>query len=166
MKGRLSGKALIVIGAASGIGAATVRWLVREGARVCAADINLAGAQDVAAEALAQGNEAFAVPIDIANEASVNAAVADAVAQLGHLDGAHLNAANLRVIFSDSDALDVGLRPSIAPSASTFAVTCFAPVPSCRTCWRGAAVRSSTRLRPRHKRQSPCARPTPSRKAD
>ena len=106
MTERLKDKRIIVIGSATGIGAATVRRLVEEGARVCAADINLDGAEKLAAEL---GNGTFAVPVDIADEASVNAAIASAVEGLGGLDGAHVNAADLRVIFQDTDALDVDL---------------------------------------------------------
>jgi NAD(P)-dependent dehydrogenase (short-subunit alcohol dehydrogenase family) len=40
---RLQGRRIIVFGSAAGIGAATVKRLAQEGARVCAADINLAG---------------------------------------------------------------------------------------------------------------------------
>jgi len=106
VRDRLAGKRIIVFGSATGIGAATVRRLVEEGARVCAADINLAGATQVAAEA---GGETFAVYVDIADEASVNAAVETAVGRLGGLDGAHINAADLRVIMEDSDALALDL---------------------------------------------------------
>lgn len=62
MSNRLKDKAIIVIGSGSGIGAATVRRLAAEGARICAADINIAGAQSVAADVVAKGGEAFAVP--------------------------------------------------------------------------------------------------------
>lgn len=106
MTERLKDKRIIVIGSATGIGAATVRRLVEEGARVCAADINLDGAQKLATEL---GRGTFAVPVDIADEASVNAAIAKAVEGLGGLDGAHMNAADLRVIFQDTNALDVDL---------------------------------------------------------
>lgn len=106
MTERLKDKRIIVIGSATGIGAATVRRLVEEGARVCAADINLDGAQKLATEL---GRGTFAVPVDIADEASVNAAIAKAVEGLGGLDGAHVNAADLRVIFQDTNALDVDL---------------------------------------------------------
>ena len=60
---RLQDKAIIVIGSGSGIGAATVRRLAAEGARVCAADINEAGAKAVADEVVAMGGEAFAVSV-------------------------------------------------------------------------------------------------------
>ena len=109
MSNRLKDKAIIVIGSGSGIGAATVRRLAAEGARICAADINIAGAKSVVADVVAQGGEAFAVHIDLADEASVNAAIVEAVARLGGLDGAHVNAADLQTIMLDSDALSVDL---------------------------------------------------------
>jgi len=106
MRDRLDGKRIIVIGSATGIGAATVRRLVNEGAHVCAADINLDGATACATTA---GGNAFAVSLDIVDEASVNRGVAEAIERLGGLDGVHINAADLRVIFADSNALEVDL---------------------------------------------------------
>lgn len=106
MSERLQGKAVMIIGAGTGIGAATARRLVREGARVCLADINLPAAKALADEL---GESALAVAVDIADEASVNAAVAAGAAWLGGLDGVHVNAADLRVIFQDSDALSLDL---------------------------------------------------------
>ena len=108
---RLAGKAIIVFGSGTGIGAATVRRLVAEGARVCAADINIEAAQSVAAELTKHGGDAFALPFDIVDEHSVATVVTEAVRRLGRLDGAHINAADLRVIWQDSDALaeDLGI---------------------------------------------------------
>lgn len=106
MKERLKGRRIIVIGSATGIGAATVQRLVQEGARVCAADINLEGAEKVAEFA---GGETFAVHVDISDETSVRTAIDEAVDRLGGLDGAHVNAADLRIIMEDSDALDLDL---------------------------------------------------------
>ena len=109
MQQRLKDKAIIVIGSGTGIGAATVRRLALEGARVCAADINFAAAEAVAQDITQAGGDAFAVFIDITDEATVNAAINTAAERLGGLDGAHINAADLRVIFQDSDALTVDL---------------------------------------------------------
>jgi NAD(P)-dependent dehydrogenase (short-subunit alcohol dehydrogenase family) len=106
MNDRLKDRRIIIFGSATGIGAATVKRLAEEGARVCAADINLAGAE---AAAQAAGNGAFALHVDISDEQSVNAAVEAAVERLGGLDGAHINAADLRVIMEDSDALALDL---------------------------------------------------------
>jgi len=106
MKDRLNGRRIIVFGSATGIGAATVKRLAQEGARVCAADINLTGAESVAADA---GGDTFPTHVGISDEAAVKAAVDAAVERFGGLDGAHINAADLRVIMEDSDALTVDL---------------------------------------------------------
>ena len=66
-QGRLRDKAIIVIGAGTGIGAATARRLASEGARVCMADINIEAAAKVAAELSFQGHEVFAVAVDLAD---------------------------------------------------------------------------------------------------
>lgn len=109
MKDRLKHKAIIVIGAGSGIGAATVRRLASEGARVCVADINDSGAQSVAEDVVRAGGDAFPVRIDLADVKSVESAVETAVERLGGLDAAHINAADTRVILEDSNALKVDL---------------------------------------------------------
>ena len=106
MIARLKDSRVIVFGGGSGIGAATVKRLADEGARVCTTDINLANAEAVAADA---GASVFALYVDISDEASVRAAVTAAVERLGGLDGAFVNAADLRVIMEDSDALDLDL---------------------------------------------------------
>lgn len=109
MLGRMHDRALIVVGAGTGIGAATVERLCAEGARVCVADVNLGAAQGLAARMTAAGHEAHAIEVDITDEDAVNACFADAIAKLGRLDGAHINAADLRTIFADSDALSLDL---------------------------------------------------------
>lgn len=106
---RLKGRAIIVVGAGTGIGAATVERLCAEGARVCVADINLAAAEAVVERVTAAGHEAYAVAVDITDEASVNAAFAAAVERLGGLDGCHVNAADLRTIHQDSDVLSLDM---------------------------------------------------------
>ncbi|MBN7797581.1 SDR family NAD(P)-dependent oxidoreductase [Parahaliea mediterranea] len=102
---RLHNSAIIVVGAGTGIGAATARRLADEGARVCVADINVPAAQSVVKTLRTAGAEAIAVEVDIADEGSVDAMVAAAVTHFGGLDGAHINAADLKVIHEDSDAL-------------------------------------------------------------
>lgn len=109
MVGRLQDRAIIVVGAGTGIGAATVERLCSEGARVCVADMNLPAAQAVVRRMSDAGYEAHAIEVDIADEAAVDACFAQAVSRLGRLDGAHINAADLRTIFLDSDALSLDL---------------------------------------------------------
>jgi len=67
---RLDGKVALVTGGASGIGAATARELVRAGAEVLIADLNLAAAQALAAEL----GRAKAIAMDVTQAASVEAA--------------------------------------------------------------------------------------------
>jgi NAD(P)-dependent dehydrogenase (short-subunit alcohol dehydrogenase family) len=80
---RLKGKSAVVTGAASGIGLAVANRLASEGASVVIGDRNLAGVQ-VAAAAI--GQNASAVLLDVADEASCNAIVAQAVELHGGLD--------------------------------------------------------------------------------
>ncbi len=75
---------MLVTGGASGIGLATARRFVAEGARVALLDMNAAGL-DAAVREL--GDAAVAIPADVTDEASVKAAVASAVASLQGLDG-------------------------------------------------------------------------------
>lgn len=80
---RLQGKSAIITGAARGIGRAFAEAYVREGATVAIADINLAAAEATAA---AIGPQAYAVQLDVTDQASIDAAVAAAVARTGGVD--------------------------------------------------------------------------------
>lgn len=80
---QLRNRRAIVTGGASGIGAATVRAYVREGARVVALDVDEAGGTRVCAGA---GSGATFLPCDIADRTQLFAAVDRAVAHLGGLD--------------------------------------------------------------------------------
>jgi 2-hydroxycyclohexanecarboxyl-CoA dehydrogenase len=75
---RLEGKIALVTGGASGIGAATVRRLAAEGARVAVADL-----QEEAARAVAGEVDGTAVLMDVADTASVRGGVDRAVEALG-----------------------------------------------------------------------------------
>jgi meso-butanediol dehydrogenase/(S,S)-butanediol dehydrogenase/diacetyl reductase len=81
---RFKNNVAVVTGGASGIGAATVRLLVAEGAQVMIGDMDDAGASAVAAEL---GTDRVAYRhCDVANEAEVNALMSAAVEQFGRLD--------------------------------------------------------------------------------
>jgi NAD(P)-dependent dehydrogenase (short-subunit alcohol dehydrogenase family) len=88
--GRLAGKVVLVTGAASGIGRAMVVRFLAEGARVACAELDRA-ALDVAVAGLGDG--ALAVPCDVTDPASAQAAVRTAVAAFGRLDALVNNAA-------------------------------------------------------------------------
>ncbi len=79
---KIQGKSALVSGGASGLGAATVRLLVRCGARVMIADLN-----EQAGKALAQelGEAAGFVKMDVTNEKDVQNAVDETVKRNGGL---------------------------------------------------------------------------------
>lgn len=101
----LGEKAVLVCGGATGIGAATVRRLAREGARVGIGDLNFDGARALAEELSAEGANVCAWAYDQSDEESVNALVEAAAAEFSGLDGLFANVADLGVIFSDGDLL-------------------------------------------------------------
>jgi 2-hydroxycyclohexanecarboxyl-CoA dehydrogenase len=79
-------KTVIVTGGGGGIGGATCRRFAAEGAKVAVYDVNLEAAQAVAQGIVAAGGAATAFRCDITDRASVDAAVAATVAQLGPID--------------------------------------------------------------------------------
>ena len=80
---RLQGKTAIITGGARGIGAAIAEGYVREGARVCVADINLAEAEQTAR---ALGNGCFAFALDVTRMDQIRACVAEVEARFGGID--------------------------------------------------------------------------------
>lgn len=101
----LQGKTILVCGGATGIGAATVRRLCAEGARVGIGDFSIAVARGLAAELNAAGGDVVAWEYDQADEASINALAASALAHFGRLDGLFANVADLQTILLDGDIL-------------------------------------------------------------
>ncbi|KQX26038.1 MULTISPECIES: SDR family NAD(P)-dependent oxidoreductase [unclassified Sphingomonas] len=80
---RLKDKVAIVTGAASGIGRATALTFAREGARVVVADLNEDGASATAATI---GDAAFALRLDVADEAGWAEATRRTADRFGRLD--------------------------------------------------------------------------------
>jgi 3-oxoacyl-[acyl-carrier protein] reductase len=78
---RLAGKSAFITGGGSGIGAETARWFAREGARVAVADVNVAGAEAVAAEI-----DGLSVDLDVTDEPAVTTALGAAAEKFGSLD--------------------------------------------------------------------------------
>jgi NAD(P)-dependent dehydrogenase (short-subunit alcohol dehydrogenase family) len=93
--GKLDGKAAVITGGASGIGAATARLFAREGARVVIADV-----QDAAGEALAAELGAAAVyqHVDVSREDDVRGAVQRATSAFERLDCMFNNAGILGTV--------------------------------------------------------------------
>ncbi|SDB34296.1 MULTISPECIES: L-iditol 2-dehydrogenase [unclassified Pseudomonas] len=80
---RLEGKSALVTGAARGIGRTFAQAYINEGATVAIADIDLERAQATAAEL---GDSAYAVKMDVTDQASIDQAIDAVVARVGKLD--------------------------------------------------------------------------------
>ncbi|WP_429930757.1 L-iditol 2-dehydrogenase [Agrobacterium vitis] len=83
MTGRLDGKSALITGSARGIGRAFAEAYVREGATVAIADINMERALETAK---AIGEKAYAVHLDVTNQASIDAAIKAVEEKTGGLD--------------------------------------------------------------------------------
>ena len=100
---QLAGKAVLVTGASSGLGAHFARLSARCGARVAIAARRVEALESLADELRALGATKIAVvPLDVTDEASVRSAVAASRAKLGGLDVLVNNAG----VAADGPALD------------------------------------------------------------
>ena len=91
--GQFDEKVGIITGAGGGIGQAYAEALAREGAAVVVADINVEGAQRVAAGIRAEGGTALAVPVDVSDVESTKAMADRTLAEFGGIDYLVNNAA-------------------------------------------------------------------------
>lgn len=85
MTGRLAGKTAIVTGGAGGIGLATARAFLDEGARVAVVDLEQAQV-DAAVASLGAGGSVVGIAADVSDEASVRRYVAATVGAFGGVD--------------------------------------------------------------------------------
>lgn len=115
---RLDGKTALITGAARGIGQAFVEAYVKEGARVCIADINIDAANETAREI---GAGATAVHMDVTQQNSIDAAVAEAIGKLGHIDILINNAA----LFTASPIVEIDREDYERVFAVNFSGTLF-----------------------------------------
>lgn len=92
MDGLVQGKVAVITGAGSGVGRAATLLFCEHGARVIAADIDGGNAEATAMMARDAGGECRAVTCNVADPASVEAAVTAAVAAFGRLDIIYNNA--------------------------------------------------------------------------
>ena len=88
------GGVALLTGGGSGIGRAAAEIFAREGARVVAADRNLAGAEETIGLISEAGGEGLAVEVDVTDDSQIRAMVSAAVEAFGRVDYA-INAAGV-----------------------------------------------------------------------
>lgn len=99
---RLSGKHVLITGAAQGMGAAVARNYAAQGAKVCLGDINVEGVAAVAADIRDAGGEATHVALDVTSQDDAKAAVAHTVEAFGSINVLLNNAGiNKPLFFAD-----------------------------------------------------------------
>lgn len=140
---RLAGRRVLVTGAASGIGLATARLFQREGARVAMLD------RDGAALTKAAGDGAAALVCDVAEEGQVRAAVAQAAAALGGLDGV-VNSAGIDLMRPFEQMTAAEWARVMAVDLTGPMLVCHAALPALKQAGRGTIVKiaSGAALRP------------------
>lgn len=83
---RLEGKLAVITAAASGMGRAGVELFCREGARVCAIDVNGAALADLAAAMAAAGTPIETIEADLSSAEAVRGSIDEAADKLGGVD--------------------------------------------------------------------------------
>ena len=97
---RLNGKSALITGAARGIGRGFAEKYLEEGATVAIADINIDAAEATAAQL---GKGAYAVPLDVTDQLSIDTALAQVVAKTDKIDILLNNAA----LFDAAETVDI-----------------------------------------------------------
>ena len=124
--GRLAGRAVLVTGAAQGIGAAVARLFAAEGARLALLDIRRDGLDRVAAE-----TGAIALECDLRDVARLKSVADEAARRLGHLDGL-VNAAGIHAAGSVGETTPERWRDVMAVNLDAPFFLCRAAEPHLR----------------------------------
>ncbi|GGV39076.1 oxidoreductase [Streptomyces longisporoflavus] len=119
---RYAGRRVLITGAGSGIGQATVLRILAEGGRVVAADVSEAGLKDTCEKAGPAADRLTALVVDISDENSVREGVAAAVTALGGLDVLVNAAGVLRSSHTHETSLDAFSRVIQINLVGTFLV--------------------------------------------
>ena len=137
--GRFEGKAVAVTGGASGIGEATVRRFVEEGAGVAFADRDAERGRSVAAELESQGAVVHFVEAEMGNEAQVAGFIETATARLGRLD-VLVNNAGIRNYQAVTEASKESWDEMLAVNLLSYALCSRSAIPVMAAAGGGAIV--------------------------
>jgi 2-hydroxycyclohexanecarboxyl-CoA dehydrogenase len=137
--GRLSGKIAAVSGGASGIGEATVRRFVAEGAKVAFADRDADRGKRVLAEIEASGGQALFVEADMGREVDASGFVKQAADRFGRLD-VLVNNAGIRMYHTVVEASAESWDEILGVNLKGYAFCAKAAIPVMREAGGGSIV--------------------------
>src|SRR5262249_31872076 len=137
--GRLDGKVAAVSGGASGIGEATVRRFVTEGAKVVFADRDVERGKRVAAEITSSGGDVAVVEAHVQREAEGAAFVQQAAQRFGRLD-ILVNNAGVRLYHTVEDASSESWDEILGVNLKGYAFCAKAAIPLLRQSSGGSIV--------------------------
>lgn len=100
--GTLNGKVAVVTGAASGNGRGIALRFAQDGADIVVADIDRNGMEETAHLVRTHGRRALTQHCDVSSKGAIDALIAAAVAELGHVD---IAVANAGVVEKETDCL-------------------------------------------------------------
>ena len=113
----MKGKAVLVTGAASGLGRATALALGRAGADLCIVDVNTTGLEETASILAAEGVRSLVHATDLAERDNCGRAVSAAVQEFGRLD-ALCNVAGIIVLCNAHEMREVDFEKTLAVNLS------------------------------------------------
>jgi 3-oxoacyl-[acyl-carrier protein] reductase len=126
----VKGLGVLVTGAASGMGRATATVFAREGAKVAVTDRQLEDAERVAAEIRAEGYDATAWALDVADADAISKTIPEIAEKLGGLDcvinnagvpgGTPIDAANYEAVWERAVPILLTAHPRIIRAALPF----------------------------------------------
>jgi NAD(P)-dependent dehydrogenase (short-subunit alcohol dehydrogenase family) len=137
--GRLDGKVAAITGGASGIGEATVRLFVEEGARVALADMDAERGQLVADEIKAAGGQVIFVEAHMEREAEASDFIRRTVEHYGRLD-ILVNNAGMRLYQTVVDASAESWDAILGVNVKGYAFCAKAAIPAMRRTGGGSIV--------------------------
>jgi NAD(P)-dependent dehydrogenase (short-subunit alcohol dehydrogenase family) len=137
--GKMDGMVAAVTGGASGIGEATVRRFIVEGAQVAFADRDAERGRRVAAEIVADGGKALFVEADVGQEATCLAFVQQALEQFGRLN-VLVNNAGIRMYQTVVEATAESWDEILSVNLKSYAFCAKGAIPAMRQAGGGSIV--------------------------
>jgi meso-butanediol dehydrogenase / (S,S)-butanediol dehydrogenase / diacetyl reductase len=137
--GKMDGMVAAVTGGASGIGEATVRRFITEGAEVAFADRDAERAHRVAAEIAADGGKVHFVEADVGHESACLAFIQKAVERFGQLN-VLVNNAGIRLYQTVVDATAESWDEILSVNLKSYAYCAKGAIPAMRQVGGGSIV--------------------------